>query len=260
MTGQLKRLLEEGRPVRLLALGQLCHPKLVELAGFVGGLDAVWLDQEHAGLTIAQIEEAARAARAAGLDSFVRLTATDYATVMRPLEAGAGGLMAAMVREAREAQDVVRWARFHPQGMRGVNGSGVDGQFGLVSGHDYFRRCNDRIVVGIQIEHADAVEEVEAIAAVPGVDFLFIGPSDLSQTLGIPCEWEHPRLWAAIERVAAACRSAGRPWGILPLGPAHARRCVALGCGMLSIALDVWLFRDALRTTVEAYREVFSGS
>src|SRR5947209_19075845 len=101
MGAHLKALLAQGRLVRVFALGQLCHPKLVELIAWQGGFDAVWLDQEHGGLSIAQIEEAARAARGCGLDSFVRLTAPDYATVMPPLEAGPGAGMAAMVRSAR---------------------------------------------------------------------------------------------------------------------------------------------------------------
>jgi 2-keto-3-deoxy-L-rhamnonate aldolase RhmA len=256
MTRQLKQMLREDRPIRLFALGQLCHPKLVELVACAGGFDAVWLDQEHVGLTIPQIEEATRAARAGGIDTFVRLAATDYATVMRPLEAGAGGLMAAMVRSAGEAHDIVRWAHFHPEGMRGVNGSGVDGRFSMVSLRDYFEQANERIVVGIQIEHVDAVKELDAIAAVPGVDFLFIGPGDLSQSMGLPGQWEHPEVWGAIERVAAVCRRSKMPWGILPLGPAHARRCLELGCRMFSIGFDVWVFRDGVRATLYAYQEV----
>jgi 2-keto-3-deoxy-L-rhamnonate aldolase RhmA len=73
--------------------------------------------------------------------------------------------------------------------------------------------------------------------------------------MGIPGEWDHPRLWESIERVAAACRKAGRPWAILPPGVAHARRCVSLGCAMLSMGLDVWAFRDGARAALEAYRE-----
>src|SRR4029453_10154377 len=119
-----------------------------------GGFDAVWLDQEHAGLTTQQIEEAARAARGVGLDSFVRLNATDYATVMRPLEAGAGGIMAAQVRSASEVADVVRWAKFHPEGLRGVNGTGVDGRYGTLPLAEYFRQSNARTFIAIQIEHA----------------------------------------------------------------------------------------------------------
>src|SRR5947209_18145949 len=126
----LKDRLRQGKLTRVFCAGQLCHPKIVEIVGQHGGYDAVWLDQEHVGLTLPQIEEAARAARGVGLDSFVRLYATDYATVMRPLEAGAGGLMASMVRSVREVEDLVRWARFHPRGQRGINGSGVDGRYG----------------------------------------------------------------------------------------------------------------------------------
>src|SRR5262249_57386856 len=121
MGALLKSLLAQpDRVVRVFALGQLCHPKLVEAIGLHGGFDAVWLDQEHAGLSTAQVEEAARAARGCGLDSFVRLAATDYATVMRCLEAGAGGVMAAMVRSARQVEEIVSWSKFHPRGLRGL--------------------------------------------------------------------------------------------------------------------------------------------
>src|SRR5947209_9383336 len=120
MGARLRELLSQGKLVRVFGAGQLCHPKLIEIVGLQGGFDAVWLDQEHAGLSMEQIEQAARAARLAGLDSFVRLAPTDYATVMRPLEAGAGGVMAAQVRSGRQAEEVVRWSKFHPQGLRGV--------------------------------------------------------------------------------------------------------------------------------------------
>ena len=83
MGAHLKALLAQDRVVKVFALGQLCNPKLVEMVAWSGGFDAVWFDQEHVGLTVPQIEEAARSARGCGLDSFVRLTATDYATVMR---------------------------------------------------------------------------------------------------------------------------------------------------------------------------------
>jgi 2-dehydro-3-deoxyglucarate aldolase/4-hydroxy-2-oxoheptanedioate aldolase len=123
---RMKEALAQGKLVRVLGLGQLCSPKLVEMVGLHGGHHAVWLDQEHAALSIAQIEEASRAARAVGLDSFVRLAPTDYATVMRPLEAGTDGIMAAQVRSAAQAEEVVQWSKFQPRGMSGINGSGAD--------------------------------------------------------------------------------------------------------------------------------------
>src|SRR5260370_37429611 len=120
MGARLKELLAQGKLVRVFGLGQLCHPKIVEMAGFLGGYDAIWLDQEHAGISIAQIEEAARAARGVGLDSFVRLTATDYAAVMRPLEAGAGGGLAPPVPNAPPAGENVCLSKLYLLGFVGV--------------------------------------------------------------------------------------------------------------------------------------------
>jgi 4-hydroxy-2-oxoheptanedioate aldolase len=257
MPGSLKSAVRAGRLARVFCLGQLAGPKLVEMVALAGGYDAVWLDQEHVGLTLPQIEECCRAGRAAGLDVFVRLTATDYAAVMRPLEAGACGVMAAMVRHPGQARDLVRWAKFHPLGERGVNGGGVDADFGRLAVADYLRRANERTVLGVQVEHIDAVECVEELAAISEIDFLFIGPADLSQSLGVPGEWEHQRLWAAIERVAGACAAAGRAWGILPPGPAAARRCVEMGCRLLSVGVDAVALQRGVRAVQEQYADVF---
>lgn len=252
----LKERLKQGKLVRVFGIGQLCHPKFVEIVGMHGGFDAVWLDQEHAGISIAQIEEGARAARGVGLDSFVRMAATDYATVMRALEAGAGGIMAAQVRSAREAEDVVRWAKFYPQGLRGVNGTGVDGRYGTVPMADYMRRANADTFIAIQIEHASAVEEVEKIAALKEVDVLFIGPADLGQSMGIVGDWNHPQLWQAFERVARAARANGIHWAILPPNLAYARRCLDLGCRMLSLGLDTWTVQRGLRAFLNEFEEL----
>ena len=257
MGARLKTLLGGGGVLRVFALGHLCSPKLVEMIGWGGGYDAVWFDQEHAGLTMAQTEEAARAARSVGLDSFVRLNAADYATVMRALEAGAGGVMASMVKSALQAEEIVSWAKFHPRGCRGVNGTGADGRYGAVPGGEYFRRANAETVTAVQIEHVDAVNDVERIAAVPDLDFLFIGPADLSQSMGIPGEWEHPRMWEAVERTAKAAAANGLAWAILPRDAAHARRCVELGCRMLSVGMDAWAFQKGLRAVRADFAEFF---
>lgn len=258
MSAAFKDRLQRRELAHVFCAGQLCHPKVIELVGFVGGYQAVWLDQEHAGLSITQIEEATRAARGVGLASFVRLVATDYGAVMRPLEAGAGGIMAAQVRTAEETAAIVRWAKFHPLGLRGVNGTGVDGRYGRLRGADYYRHANAETFVVIQIEHADAVANVEAIASVPGVDCLFVGPADLGQSLGIPGQWDHPRLWDAFARVAAVAKTAGLPWAILPRDAAYARRCVDLGCSVLSTGLDVWALARGLEAIQAEYDKALS--
>jgi 4-hydroxy-2-oxoheptanedioate aldolase len=258
MGKRLKALLAEGKLVRVFGLGQLCHPKVIEILGLEGGWDAVWLDQEHAGLSIEQIEHGCRAARGMGLDSFVRLTPTDYATVMRPLEAGAGGIMAAQVRGVEQARDVVRWAKFHPLGLRGVNGTGIDGRYGALPTRDYLEKANAETFIAIQIEHKDAVNEVDQIASLPEVDVLFIGPADLGQSMGIVGEWNHPQIWQAIEEVAKAARAHGRHWAILPPTLAYAKRCLDLGCRMLSIGLDTWMVQRGLRAFRDEFRAAVS--
>jgi 2-dehydro-3-deoxyglucarate aldolase/4-hydroxy-2-oxoheptanedioate aldolase len=259
MGARIKERLAQDKLVRVFCLGQLCHPKLVEIVGWQGGFDAVWLDHEHAGLSTEQIEQAARAARLVGLDSFVRLAATDYATVMRPLEAGAGGVMAAQVRSAAQAQEVVRWAKFHPQGLRGVNGTGVDGRYGTLPQAEYMRRANEETFIAIQIEHVDAVADVDRIAALPGVDVLFVGPADLAQSMGLVGEFNHPRVWEAIEHVAQAARAHRTSWAILPCDLAYARRCVELGCRMLSLGIDVWAVQRGIKAFHEEFAEYFDS-
>jgi len=258
MGARLKQRLAKGQLTRVFCLGHLCDAKMVEILGLQGGFDAVWLDQEHCALTVEQIQQATRAARGAGLDSFVRLAPTDYATVMRPLEAGAGGIMAAQVRSSRQAEQIVQWAKFHPRGQRGINNSGVDGGYGTIPFADYLRKANADTFIAIQIEHVDALEEVDAIAAVKDVDVLFVGPADLSQSMGLPGEWNHPRLWKALERVAQATKSHDIHWAILPPDTDYARRCVNLGCRMLSLGLDVWVVQKGLRAFQQEYAEFFA--
>jgi 4-hydroxy-2-oxoheptanedioate aldolase len=255
MGKRLKEALAQGKLVRVFGIGQIMHPKIIEIIGQHGGYDALWLDQEHAGLTIAQIEHGCLAARSIGLDSFVRLAATDYATVMRPLEAGAGGVMAAQVKSAAEAEQVLHWAKFHPRGLRGVNGSGVDGRFATMPMPEYMKRANDETFIAIQIEHFGAVDEVEKIAAIKDVDLLFIGPADLGQSMGLVGDWDHPKIWQAIERVARAAKANGIHWAILPRTAAYAKRCVDLGCTMLSVGLDVW----AVQRGLKAFLAEFEG-
>jgi 2-dehydro-3-deoxyglucarate aldolase/4-hydroxy-2-oxoheptanedioate aldolase len=247
MGRRIKELLAADKLVKVFGVGQLCHPKIVEIIGQHGGYDAVWFDQEHAGLPATQIELAALGARASGLDSFVRLAPTDYARVMQSLEAGAGGVMAAQVRSAEQARDVVRWAKFHPQGLRGVNGTGVDGRYGTVPLAAYLEAANAATFIAIQIEHADAVADVERIAAVRDVDVLFIGPADLGQSMGLVAQWDHPDVWRAIRRVADAARANGIHWAILPRNADYAKKCVDLGCRMLSIGIDTWAVQRGLK-------------
>ncbi len=250
---RIKELLAQGKTVRMFGIGQLLHPKLIEIVGEHGGFDALWLDGEHAGLSMQQIELAVLAARAYGLDNFVRLPATDYAAVMRPLEAGSGGVMISMARSAAEAEQAVRWAKFWPRGERGMNGGNRDGRFGLTPLAEYVAKANAETFVGIQIETAGAIASVAEIAAVPDVDLLFVGPADISQVLGVPGDFENPRCLETIENIARACQEAGKPWGIVPRGPEYAERMAGWGCRMFVHGFDVHAVHAGIRAIKQRY-------
>jgi len=253
MPSRVKQLLAQKKMVRAFGMGQLCDPKIVEMVGYNGGWDAVWLDLEHVALPGPTIEQCTRAARAVGLDCFVRLAPTDYASVMRPYEAGAGGIMAAQVRSYDQAAEILRWCKFHPLGLRGVNSGGVDGKYGSYPVGDYLKRANDETYVILQVEHFECVEAIEKIAALPSLDCLFIGPFDLSQSMGIPGELDHPQMWDAVKRVATACKKNNVPWAILPKDAGYAKKCVDLGCTMLSVGFDTWVIFRGLKGFQEDY-------
>lgn len=254
---RIKELLAAGRTVRMFGLGQLFSPKLVEVVGEHGGFDALWLDFEHGGLTMKDIELATMAARAYGLDSFVRLPATDYASVMRALEAGAGGVLFSMVRTVDEARQAVRWAKFAPQGDRGLNGSNRDGRFGLEPLAQYVARANAETFVGVQIETAGAIASVSELAAIPDVDLLFVGPVDISQVMGATGEFEHPKCLETIQAIGETCARAGKPWGIVPQGSDYARRMASWGCRLFVYAFDIRAMHTGIRATIDRYAGVW---
>lgn len=251
--GLLKRTLAEGKVARMFGVGQLLSPKIIDIVGVHGGFEALWIDAEHAGLGMKDIELAALAARANGIDPIVRLPATDYAAPMRALEAGAGGLIISMVEGAEAAEQAVRWAKFWPRGCRGLNGGNCDGSYGLEPLPDYVKRVNDETFLGIQIETQGALEEVEAIAAIEGVDLVFVGPADLSQTLGVVAQWDHPDCLAAIRRIADACRKANKPWGIVPRGAEYAAKMRDWGCRLFVVGFDIHAVHAGIRAAKERY-------
>ena len=253
----MKQLLADGQLVRMFGVGQLFTPKIVEMVGEHGGFDALWIDVEHCGLTMSDIELATMAARAYGMDHFVRQPATDYASVMRSLEAGAGGVMASMVQSAEEADQVVRWAKFYPRGERGMNGSNRDGRFGMMPQDEYVLKANADSFVGIQIETQRAMDAVPEIARIPDVDLLFVGPADISQALGLPGQFEHPKCLAAIEKIAQQCAEAKMPWGIVPKGNDYAERMRAWGCQMFVLGFDLHIVHAGVRWTKGHYGSFF---
>jgi len=256
---RIKDKLAAGEVVRLFGIGQLASPKLVEMIGFLGGYDGFWIDQEHAGLGMRDVELCTLAANAHGLDHFVRLPATDYASVMRVLEAGANGCMFSMVRGVKDADKAVRWAKFPPRGERGLNGGNRDGRFGLEPLAGYIERANRDTFIGIQIETPEAIAEVRDIAALPDVDCIFVGPADLSMILGVTGEFEHPKCLETIGELARYCRELGKPWGIVARSASHAAKMYDLGCRLFVLGSDISSVVGGVRGVKQTYADLFES-
>jgi 4-hydroxy-2-oxoheptanedioate aldolase len=228
----------------------LADPRAVEIAA-LAGVDSVWLDLEHVPNSIRDVEAQVLAARVHGVDAIVRVPRGSYSDLVRPLEAGAAGVMVPHVMGADDAQQVVRTVRFHPLGRRPVDGGNADGAFGMIPAVDYMRQANAERLVILQIEDPEALDELEQIAAIDGADMLLVGPADLSHALGEPGDLEHPVVAEAIERVVEAARGAGKFAGAVG-SPQAFSRLVQMGYQWINLGADVIALGHAFRSMVSA--------
>jgi 4-hydroxy-2-oxoheptanedioate aldolase len=213
----------------------------------------VLLDHEHgpgSDTTIQQQLQAVAATPAAGI---VRIAANDPARIKRVLDTGAQGVMIPYVSTAAEAQAAVTAMRYPPRGIRGVakltRATGFGADF-----DDYFAHAHERILTIPQIETAEGVNNAADMAAIDGVDVLFVGPMDLSTNLGIVGQYEHPQCIDAFKRVAAAARNAGKAAGILLLNPAHVPMCRDLGYTFVALGSDGGSANAGLRAAAAVLR------
>ena len=245
----IKQRLARGESVRVFLIGAIPNHKIIEVVSLAGNYQGVWVDQEHSAVPHQQLEVLMLACRSAQLDAFVRVPPTDYGTIMRPMEAGANGIMAAQIRTVDQVQQVVQWAKYPPVGVRGMFRANYEAGFGTRDPSEIAETSNRDRWLAIQIETPEAVDCVDEIAAIDEVDSLFVGPGDLSVTLGVPGQPMHPKCIAALERVSAAVKAAGKSWGVLPFSREHAAKCRELGCQLFSIGSDMELIRRGLQAT-----------
>jgi len=251
-----KQLLSGGEVVPVFAVGRLLHPVVIEMFHHAGGYKGFWIDGEHVTLSTDQIFSVSMAGRARGMDNFVRIPPTGYWQVTQCLEAGAGGVMAAQIHTADQAREFVSWTKFSPQGTRGLNSGGYDANFTHKPPAQFIEDANRDHFVAIQIETAQSVEEVDEIAAIEGVDLLFVGPADLSLSLGVVGQFHHDKLWQAIGKVSQACANNGIPWGAVTPDPEWAQRAIENGCRLPTMGNEV----HGLRKGIAEFRSAFGES
>ena len=173
-----------------------------------GSVDFIWIDLEHCAMSPEALAGHLLAARARHVPSLVRVSGSDAAFIKPVLDAGADGIIFPQVRSVEEVKQVVTDCRYPPVGQRGYHPR-VPSNYGRDGGGDYVERANKNLFVAVMIETAEALEALDAIVAVPGLDSLVIGPQDLSGALGMLGDLEHPQVVAAMETIIAKARAAG---------------------------------------------------
>jgi 2-dehydro-3-deoxyglucarate aldolase/4-hydroxy-2-oxoheptanedioate aldolase len=219
------------------------------------GCDFVFFDMEHSGFSFETLKSAIRYFEAAGVAVIVRVPAQENDMLARACDMGAEGLIAPMISTVAQAQAMVDSVKYYPAGKRGV---------GLQMAHDNYRAApvaealaaaNARTAIFCLIETADGAANVDAIAALEGVDGLWVGHFDLSVSLGIPGEFTHPKFTAAIDAIIAAARKHGKSLGRLVPNTEQGIAFYKQGFDFCCYSGDVWVLRDALAAAVKTIRE-----
>jgi 4-hydroxy-2-oxoheptanedioate aldolase len=231
----------------------LASPASAELCSSVG-YDWLLVDLEHGASTEADLLGLLLAVQAGGRSApLVRPQSGERIRIGRALDMGARGIMVPRLDSADQAREAVTFLRYPPDGIRGVATRVRGAGLGVVA-HAEIRRLNERVLGIIQIESAGGLRDADAIAAIDGVDVLFVGPADLSHSLGIPGEFAHADYQAALERVVAACRAHGKAAGILVYDTAVVPRLVELGFTFIGIGADGAFVADGAQRFLAAVR------
>jgi 2-keto-3-deoxy-L-rhamnonate aldolase RhmA len=201
------------------------------------GFDWFMIDTEHA-----QVDPQTMAAMVAVLDGgggtpFVRVGNVDQYLIKQALDSGAHGILVPLVSTEAQARATVEFAKYPPDGVRGAAAAAAS-RYGLELA-TYLRTANEETMVGVQIETKEALENLDAIASVAGVDLLFVGPQDLTLSLGLLDDRTNPRVHDAMRRVVEACERHGKVPGTLVVNPAEKRKAIELGFRFISLASDV---------------------
>ncbi len=229
----LKKRLAGGEAVLGLMESNIT-PNLVELYGLLG-FDFIIFDTEHGNNAKEDCENLIRAAECAGYTPLIRVEDNARVPILRALDLGAGGIIVPMVETPEDGRQCVDRAKYFPLGSRGLSTSTRAASYG-VRGEtsDYVRQANAEILVAVQIETQTAVDHLEGLLALEGVDIYYIGPSDLSQSMGYPGQKRYPQVQDVIAETVGRITRAGRVAGIQCGGMDDVRRYYEMGARFLS--------------------------
>lgn len=219
------------------------------------GYDAIWLDAEHNTWDRRELQRLIALHHLANIDCIVRTGSRNPTDLYHLLENGATGLMIPLVNTAADAAALAQAVKFPPIGQRGLDGAGLDNNFYLEGTSAYPAAANRETLLIVQIETPEALENIDSIAATKGVDGLFIGPGDLALRLNCPLDWDHPKMVAAEDAVAAAAARHNVAWGRPGGGAVQITRIASKGGRLIAHGSDFGALMSMLPTYAKAFTE-----
>ncbi len=255
-SGRLRRLVDGGGVLVFACVHEMRSASVIEIY-HDAGYDAVLIDREHTALNEETISDHMRVARCLDLPVMVRVAEDCYHELNRALDQGADGIFVPRIRTREQVEELVHKVRYAPLGGRGLAGSTcpVGKYYGWGSITEQIEAVNRNLVIGIQIETADALADLDGILSVPGVDMAVIGNDDLSMGMGIAGQLDHPDYIAAVEQVIAACQRHGVLPGIAGGDPDASANWVSRGMRVLWYTSDIYLLWDGAQRQIVALRQ-----
>ena len=254
--GRTKEKLRNGE-ITLGGWVMIGHLSVAEI--YAGeGFDWICVDMEHTSIDAQTFQQLGLGVKGSGCELFARLHSCDPVQAKMVLDAGADGIIVPMINSGQEAAAAVAMAKFPPEGVRGASlcrASDFGRRF-----DSYFHEHNEKVCVIVMLEHIEAVKNVDEILSVPGVDGTFIGPYDLSLSMGIPGQLNHPDIETKKQRVLEATRAKGLAAGIHLVHPDSAaedlNRCVASGYQFIALGTDILFLGDSCRKLHDEARTI----
>lgn len=248
--GAFKDQLKEGRLLVGTMVSEVRNPNLAYLLA-LSGFDFFIIDNEHGAYSPETISTMIAATRGAGIAPIVRIPEIKREAILKPLDCGATGLLVPVVERPDQVREVIRHAKYPPQGSRGAALRRAHSLYRRLEAGPYLQQANQDTVIVIQIENPSALEHLEDIASEPGIDGLFVGPFDLSVNLGLPGQISHPKMQKAIERVVEVGLNHKLAIGIQLFDTASCRPWIEKGMRFISYSGDIPLLADAAAQAVE---------
>lgn len=231
-----------------------CDPGFVEAAGYAG-MDFAILDMEHGPVSIQSMQNNIRAAQVSGILPVVRVPAITEEAIGKALDIGAAAVEIPQISTAKEAELAVRLAKFAPRGERGVCRFVRAAHYSAMDRELYFQQANNTIVIA-QIEGTEAVKNLDDILSVEGIDILFIGPYDLSQSLGVPGRTTHPHVIEEMNKIVKTAQEKGVVIGTFTDSRETMEMWLKAGVQYISYSVDMGIFYDSCQKLTKQFHEI----